>query len=901
MDIFLNKFRLFIIVIMYINFDSIHSYSQTSVNLAGFHTGRRLLYSDWESAPSFYSPGGITPDNEPRAPIYLELINNLTSVNGASGICGVCARIYRVLHMTQLNAAEECRRHHNSRQAAFGDITEFYHTLVKSGRLNGTIEFPLADKFSRFSFRTTILYLASRGNEPGLMIEAGSDTKYVLCVQSIKCPEPVTTTTTSTTEALTTTTLPTAALTNSNNSSMLLSLSPTSSQGRSSGNENDANNEHNNSAFWDTLLSGTEPKSWFLATISLSSLCLLLIIMLIATWLYTCRLRRLYNRRRCHGTCRFGCRCPPEVVRQTAAEAAVCGPLGLQTHQQFTNTMSPQGNGSVRSGSGFGNTLYTGGTLNSGRWGSNGNKIGSPLYVALGSAPDKSALLSAGCNTPSYMLEMSGGLPIANTVDGCSGSCNQTNGKFRNTRLRPKRTSQDALRRSTSEGSSVSGATGTAGANNSVTGIDQNSFLYRSGQAVTFSDATMPNILPSMVVSNTNAGQRGTESTGTVYLQGGPNGYNYSDSGRGSGISPGYSHSPTHGNSRKVNDRAYFSSNTNSAGNNNNINNNNHNSNIQNGLINSNGPINNMDEEEVESKCDMNYLGNQANKILSNLQSDHCNDYNNYNSESHNLPLHHLNRGSEADLLNITPPSGFYDFTNSNNHNNNQHNNSSTNGMVNSDSGYLVSSSLPHNMLTPSPRQQSSHIHQNRLISSPNSFGRQIYNQLPPSSGGLLPHSSGINGSNTTTNLLYPIHGSPTSQGEWQNPMSFTKCSLQNGEMVGSTDEDFINGCPPIMLSTNNTTSENSNTGTLTRTRKYNTPNYNNGNSNGGLRPLVTRPHFSDSLHSGGNNHNLNENNSTTINNRSFHNSNDNAQINDTLITTSKVNRMCVGISERML
>ncbi|RTG88491.1 uncharacterized protein DC041_0002081 [Schistosoma bovis] len=139
MNISLKNLSMFIIVVIYVVLNGIHGQSYQPVNFKPSSTGRRLLYSDWESAPSFYSPGGITPDNEPRAPIYMELTNNLTSVNGASGICGVCARIYRVLHMTQLNAAEECRRHHNSRQAAFGDITEFYHTRKIDNVLKGNI------------------------------------------------------------------------------------------------------------------------------------------------------------------------------------------------------------------------------------------------------------------------------------------------------------------------------------------------------------------------------------------------------------------------------------------------------------------------------------------------------------------------------------------------------------------------------------------------------------------------------------------------------------------------------------------------------------------------------------------------------------------------------------------
>lgn len=862
---------MFITVVIYVILNGIHGQSYQPVNFEPLSTGRRLLYSDWESAPSFYSPGGITPDNEPRAPIYMELTNNLTSVNGASGICGVCARIYRVLHMTQLNAAEECRRHHNSRQAAFGDITEFYHTLVKSRRLNGTIEFPLADKFSRFTFRTTILYLASRENEPGLMIEAGSETKYVLCVQSIKCPEPITTTTT---EPITTTTPLTTISTVLNTSDNLSILSSSHSLSRAASNSfGNRNDERSSSVFWDTLLSGTEPKDWFLATVSLSCLCLLLIIILIITWLYICRIRRLYSRRRCQGTCRFGCRCPPEVVRQMAAEAAVCGPLGLQTHQPFVNAMSPHGNGSVRSGSGYGNTLYTGGTLNSGGWGSNGNKIGSPLYVALSSGADKATLLSAGCNTPNCMLEMSGGLQLTNTADGSSGTWNQTSGKFRNPRLRPKRSTQDALRRSTSEGSSVSGVTGTAGANNSATGIEQANFVYRPGPVVSFSDATISNILPAMVVSNTNAGQHGTESTATAYLQACPNGYNYSDSGRGSGISPGYSHSPTHMNNRKVKDGTYF----NNSNNDNVVNANNNNpNNIQNGFINSNSPIN-MDE--VESRCDMSYLGNQANKILSSLQSDHCTNFNGFSSDSRNIAMHHLNRDSEGDFLNITPPSGFYDF------NNNTNNNNSNDVIVNSDSGYLANSS----------RQQSQTFHQNRLITSPNSFGRQMFNQLSPSI--VVPpsqsfiNSSYINDSITTTSSLYP-----SSQTEWHNTtLSLDKFNLQNGEMIGSLDDEYINGY----------STEVSNTGTASRMRKYITSNYNNGNGVGGTRPLVPRPHFSDSLHSAVNYHQnsyANESNSVTVNNRSLHNSNDTTTLNGILSSSSKIDHLCTTLtSERML
>lgn len=41
-----------------------------------------------------------------------------------------------------------------------------------------------------------------------------------------------------------------------------------------------------------------------------------------------CRTKRSYYRKRCRGTCRFGCKCTPDTIRQAAADAAVCGPIG---------------------------------------------------------------------------------------------------------------------------------------------------------------------------------------------------------------------------------------------------------------------------------------------------------------------------------------------------------------------------------------------------------------------------------------------------------------------------------------------------------------------------------------------------------------------------------------------
>ncbi|OON19952.1 hypothetical protein X801_04171 [Opisthorchis viverrini] len=81
----------------------------------------------WHDRPEPFAPAGFTPKGEIRSPIMMELRRDLTPANGPSGLCGVCTRVYRVLHDTSLSAQEECRRH-NSRQSVLGDITEFYHT-----------------------------------------------------------------------------------------------------------------------------------------------------------------------------------------------------------------------------------------------------------------------------------------------------------------------------------------------------------------------------------------------------------------------------------------------------------------------------------------------------------------------------------------------------------------------------------------------------------------------------------------------------------------------------------------------------------------------------------------------------------------------------------------------------
>lgn len=77
----------------------------------------------------FHSLGGVNEDGQARAPLVLEVTHNLTIFNGPMGRCGVCARTYRVLKDLQYKPSVECQRYENSRQAALGDLTEFYHTV----------------------------------------------------------------------------------------------------------------------------------------------------------------------------------------------------------------------------------------------------------------------------------------------------------------------------------------------------------------------------------------------------------------------------------------------------------------------------------------------------------------------------------------------------------------------------------------------------------------------------------------------------------------------------------------------------------------------------------------------------------------------------------------------------
>lgn len=381
------------------------------------------------------------------------------------------------------------------------------------------------------------MFLSSRKNDPGLLIETGSKSKHVLCIQSVFCPPPPSPPSIVQTTLQPVTTTPILELrTTQWNSNQTIQISGSKQL------------SYQSTEFWHVLLAGTEPKSWFLATIFLGCFCFILIIILSILGLYICRLKKFHRRRRCRGACRFGCRCSADVVRQTATNAAVFGPLETQTSQPYTHMLSSHGNGSIRSGIGLDNNVYTvnGNTLNSHRWGSNSQKLGSPLYVALNAASDKNSFLATGrCNTPNCILEDSSNVDLGNNLDGCSDAWSQ-----RNNRNKPKRISHDGLHRSTSDVSNMSGS-------NEPNLKSTNTFMYRminNKPHMSLAEIINTNLPTAMMVSNTSQVQSFQDQMGAIhYLSNSLNTYNNcSDSGRGSGISPIYSYSPTHLNSNII-------------------------------------------------------------------------------------------------------------------------------------------------------------------------------------------------------------------------------------------------------------------------------------------------------------------------------------------------------------
>jgi hypothetical protein len=207
-----------------------------------------------------------------------------------------------------------------------------------------------------------------------------------------------------------------------------------------------------------------------------------------------------------------------------------------------------------------------------------------------------------------------------------------------------------------------------------------------------------------MLITNVNTNQPGESGATQIYYQPALAGYNYSDSGRGSGISPGITpSSPTRMGGRKIIERGCYQP----AG-----------TMMLNG---SNGPVT-VSEEEEDHVGSM-YRCYPARSPGPNELNPHSRAY---NTDALN-PATYLNRSSEGDLLDITPPSGFYDPSGAN----------AEAGMMNGNG-----------------RQNQS------------SFGTKHFN---------------------TT--LYPILGSPTTQNGWVDASTAPlRGSVQNGDMVGAID-----------------------------------------------------------------------------------------------------------------
>lgn len=267
----------------------------------------------------FHSLGGVNEDGQARAPLVLEVTHNLTLANGPRGRCGICARTYRVLKDLQYKPSVECQRYSNSRQGALGDLTEFYHTLYNSRQQRETLTFMLSDSFPEFAFSASFI-ASNPAAPPYLMIDVDKSAEQALCVQSHRCPEPTTTTTTTTT----TTPLP--------NLQPIESLFPAASHKTNDKLTSVDSTFQRPPNFWDAIMANSSPRIWVIATLVLACISLILLITLICTCIWVCQTKRSYRRKRCRGTCRFGCKCTPDTIRQAAADAAVCGPIGAQTN-----------------------------------------------------------------------------------------------------------------------------------------------------------------------------------------------------------------------------------------------------------------------------------------------------------------------------------------------------------------------------------------------------------------------------------------------------------------------------------------------------------------------------------------------------------------------------------------
>ncbi|KAF5397094.1 hypothetical protein PHET_10014 [Paragonimus heterotremus] len=497
----------------------------------------------------------------------------------------------------------------------------FHSQLVESGRFNQDLEFPLADRFQRFSFRASFLYLLSRGNEPAVLIETDKQYNHVMCVEYIRCPEQ-TTTSPSPPPPLPTFDLQSSPTPPLSQSEQDMKSSKEMKKHRTANHSGQEDRKQpslsESSAFWISLAVGTDPMSWFLATVSLSCVCLILLIVLLITWLYIYRLRRLHARRRCRGTCRYGCRCPYEVIRQSP--------------------MSLHGSSSIPSGSGFGAALFSGGTMKSSRWGGSngGHNLGSPIYVSMGNAQDEAVLLSANA-TPTCMLQSPGN--IAMDITNIS-NWHQANGQPSSSQVNRRRLSQDAICRSISEGSSMSGHPLTNNNNSSINGPKFMSTSQALSNYAAYGTSCIGSTAgqPTVLINNVNTSQLMDSSrNGPIYYPTPFIGYTFSDGVRTECANPSViNQSPTRLGGRKQPDRSYY---------------------------NPSGSTGSVTKEDEGIEQHTNSFFQSAVDKLSGSPDpvETCTTFNSYGHDSMHQTRPYPMRGSEEDLVNITLPSGFCD------------------------------------------------------------------------------------------------------------------------------------------------------------------------------------------------------------------------------------------------
>ncbi|KAL7064160.1 hypothetical protein AAHC03_04959 [Spirometra sp. Aus1] len=380
----------------------------------------------YDGPPAFFAPGGVNDDHESQAPLMLDLLHNLTTVNGPKGRCGICARRYRVLQELRYKASEECRRYSNSRQASLGDITEFYHTLFSSRRQDSTITFLLADSFPEFTLSVSLMQGVTTANPPHLMIEAANRADQAVCVESIRCPEPLTTPSPPP--------RPTEVTKTPGGPSPTPRVEFKRTEGEMKGSSSAADKKP--ASFWDAVMETSSPRLWVIATLVLSVVCLLLFIALLCACFWICNLKRQYRRKRCRGTCRFGCKCPPDAIRQAAADAAVCGPLG--------SGLGTMPNGSVLGYPSVGRSWAV--PLN-------GKIPVNPLYVSLGANEKLLSVQDSGTPPPPPSAQM---LPFQGSTTGSATGSGQNWPQYQTSIPKGKRMNQDAMWCSHSDGSSLS-------------------------------------------------------------------------------------------------------------------------------------------------------------------------------------------------------------------------------------------------------------------------------------------------------------------------------------------------------------------------------------------------------------------------------------------------------------